>query len=169
MGYSDRKKPLFRKVNTRTIRVRYHTTGDARHDRNTKDGLSKSMQSKEHPLDFTPLFMFLLSKIGQPWDEVHSEAVSRIPKEHKDAVNWMFKDVSNSPRHLSYFRGGESSYYSTLIVDENGLIQKASDINNIDLYPSCWCCTHTFNGKPLTNKWENHPANIKTKEDGISG
>ena len=158
MGYNN-KPPLYRKANTRTHRVRYHTTGDAKHDRNTKKGITRSMTAKKHPLDFTPLYIFLISKIGQPWDEVHSEAVSRLPKEHKDAVNWLFRDRTDDAKHLQYIRGGECSYYSPLMVDENGLIQKANDVTIVDIYPSCSCCTHTFNGKPLTNKWEDHPAN----------
>jgi hypothetical protein len=170
MGYSDKKKPLYRKVNTRVPHLGlWHDYGsDAKYDRNTKEGVSKTMKNKKkRGLDFTPLYMFLLSKIGQPWVEVHSEALSRLPEENKDAVNWMFNDISKDDRRFKYFRGGESSYYTPLMVDENGLIQKASDININEIYPSCGCCTHTFNGKPLTNKWKDMP--ITYYNNGISG
>lgn len=145
-------KPLYRPVNTRTHNVHHHYGSDARHDRNTKQGLSKSMKkNKKRGLDFTPLYMFLLSKVGKEWNSVYSEALSRIPKENKDAI---FHLVEEPSYEHGFVRCDESSLYSALFVDENGLLQKIDPTLTIEkLYPSCHCCTHTFNGKPLTNKF----------------
>jgi len=42
---------------------------------------------QQRGLDYTPLFFFLLSKIGQHWDEVYSEAISRLDR--PDPIFWM--------------------------------------------------------------------------------
>ena len=89
-------KPLYRKVNTRAINVHHQSGSDARHDRNTKQGLKKSMRrGAERGLDFTPLYMFLLSKVGQNWDDIYSEAVSRLP--YSDPIFHLVKDKDWGP------------------------------------------------------------------------
>lgn len=172
MGYSDKKKPLYRTVNTRVPHMGlWHDFGsDAKYDRNTKQGVSKTMKNKKkRGLDFTPLYMFLLSKVGQKWDDVYSEAKSRIPESETEAIEHMFYKETTYSINNGYCRMGEGSMYSTLEIDENGLLQKTHPELAIEsLYPSCNCCTHTFNGKPLTNKWLNNPI-YKTNENGISG
>ena len=86
MKRTEKDRQLYRKLNTRAIHLRCYTPGaDAKNDRNTKSGLKKSMAGKNHSIDFTPLYRFLLKSVGRPWSEVHSEAVSRLG-EHKDAV-----------------------------------------------------------------------------------
>lgn len=113
--------------------------------------------------------MFLLSKVGQKWDDVYSEAKSRIPESETEAIEHMFHKPSIHFENHGYCRMGEGSMYSILMVDEDGLLQKTHPELAIEsLYPSCNCCTHTFNGKPLTNKWLNNPI-YKTNENGISG
>lgn len=171
MGYNG-KKDLYRKVNTKVCRMGlYHDFGsDAKYDRNTKKGISKSMKSnKRRGLDFTPLYMFLISKIGQKWDEIYSEAKSRIPASETEALQNLFHTATYYEDH-GYKTFGEGTMYSTLVVDENGLLQKSMPELSIEhLYPSCSCCTHTFNGKPLTNKWENNPLHKTYYNNGISG
>ena len=80
------KKPLYRKVNT-TARGCHHQSGqDFKHERHTKKGEQLNKQSVkmkrgvERGLDYTPLYMFLLSKVGKKWDDVYSEAISRLDK-----------------------------------------------------------------------------------------
>lgn len=162
------KEPLYRKVNTKARGCFHHSGSDARHDRNTKKGLSKSMKKDvRRGLDYTPLFKFLLSKVGQKWEDVYSEAKSRLDQE--DPIFWMIETDSNPESasiihsvmtdvhkklHYGAFRV-ENSNYSKLIIDENGLIQiKDPSLANEDFTPSCPCCTHTFNGKPLNKKWK---------------
>lgn len=143
------KEPLYRKVNTKARNVHHNFGGDARHDRNTKKGFEKMKQGVERGLDYTPLYRFLMSKVGQDFDTVFSEAVSRLDKE--DPIWHMVLRDRDDRR---YVRIGESSYYNALRVDENGILQLADpSLKNEDFAPSCSCCTHTFNGKPLIRKY----------------
>ncbi|MDP1183677.1 hypothetical protein Q6285_30915, partial [Klebsiella pneumoniae] len=64
-------------------------------------------------LDYTPLFRFLLSRVGQDWDEVYSEAVARL--DLKDPIFWMV--ALREMDEQDYIRAGEASYFSGLKVD----------------------------------------------------
>lgn len=154
------KEPLYRKVNTRARNVHHHSGSDAKYDRHTKHGMSTKMKHGIHRgLDYTPLYRFLISKVGQPFDRVYSEAVHRLDK--PDAIYHIILDKDNlgdiMMRYGSekgYVKCGEGSYYSQLFVDENGILQFVNpQLKNEDLKPSCGCCTHTFNGKVLINKY----------------
>jgi hypothetical protein len=143
-------KPLYRKVNT-TAHGACHNPGSAKRDRGKKNGISKSMKKDDQRgLDYTPLYMFLLSKVGKDWDLTHSEAIKRLDKE--DPIFWMVAKTEAEKRDI--IRGGESSYYSGLYIDENNILQKVDpNVKNEDFTPSCWCCTKTFNGKVLIKKF----------------
>jgi hypothetical protein len=66
-----RKEPLYRKVNTRTRGVHHHKGGRARWERGTKAATQNEAQrgsmhaGGQNGLDYTPLFRFLLSKVGE--------------------------------------------------------------------------------------------------------
>jgi hypothetical protein len=159
------KEPLYRKVNTKARGCHHRLGTDAKYDRNTKEGIQRSMKSGvRRGLDYTPLFKFLLSKVGKKWDEVYQEAQSRLDSE--EPIFWMVdldredsrKWPSNIPEETKKrFNGSfpyHNSYYSLLIVDEEGVLQiKDPSLKNQDIVPHCPCCTHTFNGKPLVNKF----------------
>lgn len=34
-------------------------------------------------LDYTPLFRFLLAKVGMPWNEIHPEAIARLDRSER--------------------------------------------------------------------------------------
>lgn len=143
------KEPLFRKVNTRARGVRHRSGGDYRHERNSKseknsDATHGSMHGQHRRgLDYTPLFRFLLSKVGANWDEVFSEAVSRLDRQ--EPIFWMV--AIHDHEKQEFFRAGESSYYSGLYVDEAGRLQVVNPaIGPHSMAPFCTCCTHTFNG-----------------------
>ena len=144
-------KPLYRKEADK--RNNHHFKGgDAKYDRNTKKGVSKSMKKNvQRGLDYTPLYKFLLSKVGEDWDLVHSEALSRLDKEEP-----IYHIVArNDIEMIDYTICGESSYYSKLFVDADNKLQKVNpELKNEDLYPHCWCCTYTFNGTKLQKTWE---------------
>lgn len=165
----DRKEPLYRKENKASLSCRYYvsTGGDAKWDRNTKQakkdaddeishqpiktksynrGASTAFSSKSNGLgrDYTPLFKFLLSKVGKKWDEVYSEAKSRLDSE--EPIFWM---VKFDPIDQDGFRAGESTYYSTLTVDKDGILVKVNE-NMIPWKPGCECCTHSVNGQAIT-------------------
>lgn len=67
----------------------------------------------------------------------------------------MVNRYKNKDELLGYIRVGESTYYSSLYVDEKGLLQYVDKtIDHTTLEPSCNCCTHTFNGKRFTKKYK---------------
>lgn len=146
------KNPLYRKVNSRARNARHNTGGDYRHIRNTKreiyaDFTYGSMNSKyRRGLDYTPLFQFLLSKVGSVWNDVYSEAVSRLDR--PDPIFWIVAIYESQKK--DYVRIGESSYYSGLYVDDKGLLQRVNpELKPEHLKALCKCCTHTFNGVRL--------------------
>jgi hypothetical protein len=149
---NKRKEPLYRKVNTRARGVHHKFGGDFRNERRSKKinpgGMKKGIK---RGLDYTPLFRFLLSKVGQEWNPVHSEAVSRLDSEKH--IYWMVSKSKAGGK--DYVMVGESSYYSGLYVDDDGILRKvAPEIGPETLEPRCNCCTHTFNGKKFTKKYK---------------
>jgi hypothetical protein len=158
------KPPLFRKVNTTAYRPNVHIGGKYRAERNTKaeiesDAMRRPMHGKAHQgRDYTPLFRFLLSKVGKPWSEMYSEAVSRLDRE--EPIFWLVA-LSEGERQ-DYVRVGESSYYSGLYVDQQGLLQLVnSSIGPSSLVPLCKCCTHTFNGVRFTRPFQGLRSSIE--------
>jgi len=152
------KKPLYRKVNTRTRGV-YHRGGEYRWERNAKgEKRSEASRGSMHAgqrngLDYTPLFRFLLSKVGEDWDAVHSEAVSRLDRQ--EPIWWMV--ARNPSEEKDRFMGGETAFFSGLRIDENNRLALVNpELKNEDIKPGCPCCTHTFNGVPLVRKFEGY-------------
>lgn len=143
-------KPLYRKVNTKARNVHHQFGSDSKYDRNTKTGTKKTMKKDvQRGLDYTPLYRFLLSKVGQDWNEIHSEAVKRLDREEPI----FFIVARNEDEKKDIVRCDESTYYSGLYIDENNKLQIVdTNIKNEDFIPSCWCCTKTFNGKVLIKK-----------------
>lgn len=151
------KKPLFRKVNTLARGVRHNFGGEYRHERNTKaesslDISRKSMHGRHcRGLDYTPLFKFLLSKVGSEWNQVFSEAVSRL--DEREPVFWLV--ALHESERKDVVRVGESSYYSGLYVDSSGLLKVVNpELSAAEMTPSCPCCTHTFNGVRFGKSYE---------------
>jgi hypothetical protein len=151
-----KKKPLYRKVNTRARNVSHFKGGDYKYGRNTKQAERDpkslaSMRGKvQRGLDYTPLFQFLLSKVGEDWDNIHSEAVARLDKE--EPIYWMV--ARNEAEQRPYVRIGESTYYSGLYVDENNKLALVDPNMRVEsMEPLCACCTHTFNGAPFVRKF----------------
>lgn len=101
-------------------------------------------------LDYTPLFRFLLSRIGENWDEVYGEAVSRLDR--PDPIFWMVARTDDEKR--PFVGIGESSYYSGLFVDAGNRLALVDPHLRVEqMEPSCACCTHTFNGVPFVRKF----------------
>lgn len=141
------KAPLYRRVNAKTYGVK-HNGGDfkdLRHAKNeTRQQSRGSMHGKQQRgLDYTPLYHFLLSKVGMKWDDIYSEAKSRLitadPIFHIVAI-----DESDK---RDFVRTGESTYFSGMYIDGEGLLQITNPtLTAKDMKPFCSCCTHTFNG-----------------------
>jgi hypothetical protein len=145
-----REKPkLYRKVNTKARGVHHDFGGDFRDSRNGKRETLQQVKgtmfgTKERGLDYTPLFKFLLSKVGSNWNEVFSEAKSRLDRQ--EPIFWIV--ALHEDEKKDYVRIGESTYFSGLFVDDNGVLQLVNpNLKAADMKPFCDCCTHTFNGK----------------------
>lgn len=144
------KKPLYRKVNTRTWGVRGHdTSGDYRHQRHTKAETTREASrgsmhgTRRHGRDYTPLFRFLLSRVGQRWDDVFSEAVTRLDR--PEPIFWIV--ALRESERKDFVRTDEASYFSGLFVDDQGILAVvAPELTVQNRVASCRCCTHSFNG-----------------------
>ncbi|WP_299277965.1 hypothetical protein [uncultured Psychroserpens sp.] len=143
------KKPLYRKVNTKARGVRHNFGGDYKNNRNKKresiEVVKGSMHGKKNRgLDYTPLFKFLLSKVGYEWNQVFSEAKSRL--DTTEPIFWLVANDESDKK--DYVRLGESTYFSGLFIDVDGILQLTNpNLKPKDLTPFCNCCTHTLNGK----------------------
>ncbi|MGV3611475.1 MAG: hypothetical protein ACO1N0_11025 [Fluviicola sp.] len=143
------KAKLFRKVNTKAHGVHHNFGGDFKNTRNSKGETleqtkGKMFGGKERGLDYTPLYRFLLSKVGSDWNEVFSEAKARLDK--AEPIFILVALHENEKQDL--VRIGESSYFSGLYVDENTILQVSNpSLQAKEMEPFCSCCTHTFNGK----------------------
>lgn len=148
MNKNNRKKPLYRKVNTRARLVHHDFGGDYKHLRNKKkpsiEVVKGSMHGKKkRGLDYTPLFRFLLSKVGQKWDAIFQEAQSRLDK--TEPIFWLV--AKEEAEKQDYVCVGESTYFSGLYVDGAGILQLVNPtLEAKDLTAPCKCCTHTLNG-----------------------
>ena len=148
-----KKEPLYRQVDTTAHRVHHGQGGDFSDDRNTRTTQTdETARSPMHGrrklgLDYTPLFRFLISKVGTRWDDVFSEAVARLDR--PDPIFWLVARQPHERRR--YVLIGESSFYNGLYVDEAGTLQHVDPlVGPSSLVPLCRCCTHTFNGTPFT-------------------
>lgn len=159
------KQLLYRRENKRALNYRSnHPGSEFRYERNTKEmnnfeGTHKSIKKTHAGHDYTPLFMFLLSKVGKPWDEVHSEAVSRLDKQ--EPIFWMV-NLEIDENTSGTVRIGEASQYSRLTVKDGILV-----FVNKDEQPyaaSCTCCTHSFNGKPFKRLSKSFVDDLKRYE-----
>jgi hypothetical protein len=151
--FKQQKAPLFRSVNTTAHGVHHQDGGDFRDQRKARGDAvqwaTRQIMSgrKRRGLDYTPLFRFLLSKVGEDWHAVHAEAKSRL--DSPDPIFWL---VARTPaEERDCVRVGESSYFSGLKVDEQGKLQRVDPTLGPErLKPDCKCCTHTFNGLRFT-------------------
>ena len=146
----DKKEPLFRKENKSSLYTHYYVKkcGDFRHERHTKkmknfEGNHQSMKSGKFDYDYTPLFRFLQSKVGKKWDDVYSEAVSRL--NDTKPIFWLVKLYESNS--FGSVRLGQNSCWHTLTVNEDGILVYIDKTATIT--PSCECCTHSLDGKPV--------------------
>jgi hypothetical protein len=148
MNRNNQKEPLYRKVNTRARNVNHNFGGDFKYSRNKKQETLEQTKGtmfgkKERGLDYTPLFRFLLSKVGLEWNEIFSEAKSRLDK--TEAIFWLVALSENDKE--DFVRIGESSYFSGMYIDEEGILKLSNPtLESTELKHYCECCTHTFNG-----------------------
>lgn len=147
---NNRIKPLYRKENKVSLSNKYNVSkgSEYRYDRHTKAFLNddrnhKAMTSGKHGYDYTPLFKFLLSRIGSNWDQTYSEARARL--NDPEPIFWMV--ALHESERRNFVRLGESTYYSGLFVDESGKLAIVNpEIKSSDLPIPCPGETISFNG-----------------------
>ncbi|MGO2972054.1 hypothetical protein EYY83_12490 [Hafnia alvei] len=154
------QKKLYRKENRTTYNVRSNNPGsEYRLVRHKQKIINENAPSKlpmkrkqNRGLDYTPLFMFLISRVGESWDAIYHEAVSRL--DTPEPIFWLV--ALHEHEEKDYVRCGESSYYNGLYIDSNGTLQKVNaDLTAKDIpIIRCNCCTHTFNGVPIEKAYE---------------
>lgn len=151
------KSPLYRKVNTTAHGVHHRVGGDFRDERKRRTiGKAEAQHQgmhgrKNRGLDYTPLFRFLLSKVGQEWNSIHSEAIARLDR--PEPIFWLV--ALREADEQEYVRTGEASYFSGLRVGHDGTLQVVNPgIDAGSLAPLCKCCTHTFNGVRFTRAFD---------------
>lgn len=150
---SRRKEPLYRRVNTKARGVHHHTGGEYRWSRGKDDRIAQGAMSQgvQRGLDYTPLFRFLLSRVGRDWDEVYGEAVARLDK--PDPIFWMVARTDEEKR--PFVRISDNTYYSGLFVDTDNRLAKVDPGLSVEaMKPFCPCCTHTFNGARFVRKFD---------------
>lgn len=160
MAYQEKKEPLYRKENTKARNHHHRVGGDYRHERHTKAAKESeefeethlSMHGKkQRGLDYTPLYRFLISKVGKEWTKIHSEAVSRLDK--SEPIYYLV--AQHDDEKSDYVRIGDNSYYSGLYIDENNILQKVNPnftAHHLEEHfrdVMCDCCTYSFNGQTL--------------------
>jgi hypothetical protein len=151
---THKKKPLYRRVNTLAHNVHHRFGGEYRWSRQRKEDDRESRGSMHagarRGRDYTPLFRFLISRVGQDWASVHSEAVSRL--DDAEPIFWLV--ARSDADRKSVVLCGESSYYSGLCVDESNRLALVDPTLTVEqMEPACSCCTHTFNGVPFTRPY----------------
>lgn len=163
-----KKEPLYRKVNTTAHRVHHGRGGDFSDDRHARaTQANEAVRSPMHGrrqrgLDYTPLFRFLISKVGTQWDGVFSEAVARLDR--PEPIFWLVALRLHERRR--YVLVGESSFYNGLYVDDTGTLQLVDpQVGPSSLVPQCQCCTHTFNGTPFTRPFAGLYASLDPDAD----
>ena len=151
---NKQKEKLYRKDNKKALHYEGNTGWEYRYDRNTKklkefEGNFKGIKKTDKGMDYTPLYRFLQSKVGSNWDEVHSEAISRLDKE-EPIWHIVILDTEEPSRYnlkSGITRVGNSQYHSLTVNEDRILVKINSDA--LPYPPSCSCCTHTFNGKVI--------------------
>lgn len=152
----NKSRKLYRSVNTTTRHHSNNPGGEYRWKRNRKKAedellpVRESMRGRQYRgRDYTPLFHFLLSKIGQPWDATFSEVCNRLNT--TAPVFWLVALHEHQQQDL--VRIGDASYFPGLFVDGDGVLQQVNpDITERDVTVTCRCCTHTFVGVPVSGQ-----------------
>ena len=152
-----KKEPLFRKKRNNESFSHHNNRNhaDYKHIRNTKkhkitedgDFVVKCKEGMHNTspngYDYTPLYRFLQSKVGKKWNDVFSEAKSRLDKEEP-----IWHIVYLSKPDIEITRWGEGTYYHTLYIDENNILQYTN--KNATLKPHAYSFgTMTLDGKVL--------------------
>lgn len=113
--------------------------------------------NQRHGLDYTPLYKFLLKQVGRPWNDVVSEALPRL--DGPDALSHIVADHFEDAQDI--VRTGQSSFFGGLYVDSGGILTQTNPtLTAQKLFPSCACCTHSFNGERFGQAYDATQLNM---------
>ena len=99
----------------------------------------------KHGYDYTPLFRYLLSRVGDLWEDIYTYVKPRL---NTTEAIWIMVSRSGYPQESSYFCLSEGSYWSQLWIDDEGRLQRV-DPTQANASPGCWCHTYSFNGSRI--------------------
>lgn len=165
------KKPLYRKLNEVGTYGHLQPLRKYRFDRHKKTPVGSKMRTEQKKVryDYAPLFRFLLSKVGKPWDPIFQECQSRLDTTTPitfmvvnvnerglvvdrgyEAYNRFFQYDETYDGMKKSFRYGPDSYWSTLFVDSDGILQFV-DETYVEPYHNYYCpwMTQSWNGEPF--------------------
>lgn len=150
-------KPLWRKSRPPKPYLNHHMKElSASRDRNTKAGVRRSMSKTRSTMrDFTPLYQYLLSAVGEDFDMIKSHVYKRLEAQDRDVIWNMVatNDLQLNPDGI--VRLTDNAYYSQLYVDNDNILKVYKPEVTINhLFPHCSCCTHTFNGTKFINPYD---------------
>lgn len=175
------KKPLYRKINKTTHNGHPHLDyipkdryRDERHTKKTKIEIENEINfsggkkhyctgQNEYKYEYRPLMKFLLKNVGKKWSDVWKECTDRLLT--TEPVHWIVLNIRKNglpynvdPTELNpIIRYGEDTYFSTLYVNENGILQYVDKdyIKECADYPNTeW--GESFNGKNWDNKTKSY-------------
>ena len=169
------KKPLYRKVNKRTHNGIRHfcleserfRTERHRKQKHYPERIAIKRKQSRHDNDYAPLYRFLLSRVGWPWDETFMECRQRLDK--IDPVMDMVVNVNRRgvvvdksidfpdghPKCFRDWRANDDSYtyWSALEVDSNGILQYVDSSFELSSADDCdelyGVYTASWNGKAI--------------------
>lgn len=151
-------KPLYRTA-CRPTYGHFKENKHYRHIRNKKKTVIEGEESVDtdtkmvrqrkdvRQLDFTPLYKYLQSKVGEDYDTVYSNVVERIPRNQRGVIDYIVM-ADNTGDGVA--RLGESTYFRTLYVDENNKLQFVNKDYKQTVSKWCYMDTTTLDGKTIT-------------------
>ncbi|WP_297627201.1 hypothetical protein [uncultured Rikenella sp.] len=154
----DQIKPLYRKVNRKSsyqchvIESKGGRFAWQRHSKAMRqfDGRYLPMRSATSSVtngyDYTPLFRYLLSRVGDRWDEIYSAVKPRLNT--TEPIWWVVSQDGYPQDGCGWVHIGEGACWSKLWIDAEGRLRKVDPmLSNIS--PDCSCHTHSFNGSRI--------------------
>lgn len=159
---TDKIKPLYRKVNRkssyqcRCTEAKGGRFAWARHSKAMRqfDGRRLPTRNAKSPYmtdgyDYTPLYRYLLSRVGEPWDDIYAYVKPRLNT--TEPIWWLVSRTGFPKDNLSFCRIGEGSYWSRLWIDPEGRLQKV-DPTHSHTEPDCQCHTYSFDGSRIVGR-----------------
>lgn len=154
-------KPLYRKWNTRVLSPSYWLNlwgGDYRHERSKhkNDFETTKLPMKKNRgagYDYTPLYQYLRSHVGENWNDIYSKILPRLPDTKEGREAWTIFVLQPGEKVRPLVRYGPRSMFSALYIDEKNLLQVVDPTVGVEHcnapYGKDFPETYTLNGKRI--------------------